>query len=366
MRQNPKSCGALGGGALAVALAVMYAVYRLITGSGGLIPTPELPTPVAERTSSSDWATVYFVSPQRGGPYRGGPDEALAQAIEGARVSVDAAIYDLNLWSIRDALLAAHRRGVAVRVVAESDNLDEPEFQALKQAGIPVLGDRREGLMHNKFVVIDRSEVWTGSMNYTVRGAYTNDNNLIRLQSSRLAQDYTAEFEEMFVDDAFGPTSPANTPYPTLSVDGVMVEVYFSPEDDTLDHLLDLVTNAQQSVYFLAFSFTSDDLSTALISAADHGITVAGVMERSQYERNVGTEYDHFRQAGLDVRLDGNPANMHHKVLIIDEQIVVTGSYNFTNSAEKRNDENTLILHDPTLAQQYLAEFWRVYNQAQP
>ena len=102
----------------------------------------------------------------------------------------------------------------------ESDYLDEPEVQQLIQAGVPVLGDRREGLMHNKFVIIDRQEVWTGSMNFTINGAYRNNNNLVRVRSSMLAQNYLMEFEEMFEDDLFGPGSPANTPVPTIEVPG--------------------------------------------------------------------------------------------------------------------------------------------------
>ncbi len=118
--------------------------------------------------------------------------------LHSARVSVDIAVLDLNLWSIRDALLEAYDRGVLVRMVVESDYLDTDEVQELKDAGIPVLGDRQEGLMHNKFVIIDRQEVWTGSMNFTISDTYQNNNNLQRIRSSRLAEDYTAEFEEMF------------------------------------------------------------------------------------------------------------------------------------------------------------------------
>jgi phosphatidylserine/phosphatidylglycerophosphate/cardiolipin synthase-like enzyme len=62
-------------------------------------------------------------------------------------------------------LIDAHRRGVTVRLVTESDNMDVSEIQELREVGIPILGDRREGRMHNKFVVIDRQEVWTGSLN---------------------------------------------------------------------------------------------------------------------------------------------------------------------------------------------------------
>jgi phosphatidylserine/phosphatidylglycerophosphate/cardiolipin synthase-like enzyme len=81
---------------------------------------------------------------------------------------------------------------------------------------------------------------------------------------------------------------------------------------------------------------------------------------------NQGTEYDVFQQYGLDVRLDGNGGQMHHKVIIIDRSIVITGSYNFSASAETRNDENLVIIHSPVIAGYYLDEFQRVYDQAQP
>jgi phosphatidylserine/phosphatidylglycerophosphate/cardiolipin synthase-like enzyme len=90
-------------------------------------------------TDASAGFKVYFTDPKSptAESYRGGPDAELAAAIEEARLSVDMAIYDLNLWSIRDALINAYRRGVAVRLVIESDNLDEPEIQDLKAVGIP-------------------------------------------------------------------------------------------------------------------------------------------------------------------------------------------------------------------------------------
>jgi phosphatidylserine/phosphatidylglycerophosphate/cardiolipin synthase-like enzyme len=319
------------------------------------------------QSGATGWYSVYFTRP--GDPlargYRGGPDQHLAEAIETARLSVDVAVLDLDLWSLRDALIAAQRRGVAVRMVVESDYLDSKEIQEIRDAGIPVLGDRREGLMHNKFAIIDRAEVWSGSMNYTVSEAYRNNNNLIRLRSRPLADDYTAEFEEMFVDDLFGPGSPANTPHPEFSVDGSQIEVYFSPDDGVAQRLVELILSAEESVYFLAYSFTSDDLAAALLERNQADIHIAGVMEARQVESNTGSEYERLRAAGIDVRLDGNPDNMHHKVLVIDGAIVVTGSYNFSRSAEERNDENTLVLHDPQIAALYLEEFEKVFSGAQ-
>ncbi|MBP1694639.1 MAG: hypothetical protein H6Q37_2522, partial [Chloroflexi bacterium] len=180
-----------------------------------------------------NWVQVYFSDPTNPNSesLRGGPDKILADAIRATRLSVDIAAYELDLWSIRDALLDAHRRGVSVRMVTDSDNIDEREVQDLKDGGIQVLGDRREGLMHDKFVILDGQDVWTGSMNYTLNSAYRNNDNLIHLHSPELAKDYTTEFNEMFINDQFGPGSPANTPFSTLTIGDTLIEVYFSPDD---------------------------------------------------------------------------------------------------------------------------------------
>lgn len=348
-----------------LSLVAIVEIFLIASLTGCMTQISSLPN-TGPTGTTSDWNSIYFTDPisPTAGTYRGGPDEELAAAIEGARLSVDVAIYDLNLWSLRDALIKGHKRGLQVRVVTESDNLDEVELQELEEAGIPVLGDRRESLMHHKFVVIDRLEVWTGSMNFTTSDTYLNDNNLVRLRSSRLAEDYTAEFEEMFTDDLFGTSSKVNTPYPTITVDDTRLEVYFSPEDGTRERLLALIRTAEKSIYFMVYSFTSDEIAEAIISRAHSGVHVRGVLEETQYQSNIGTEYDRMRTAGVDVWLDGNPRNMHHKVLIIDERIVVTGSYNFSNNAEEHNDENTLIIHSPRIASSFVSEFDRVYNLA--
>lgn len=323
--------------------------------------------PITETPRSIDWITAYFTDPTSptASTNQGGFDEVLVADIDQARLSVDMAIYDFNLWSLRDALILAHQRGVEVRMVTDSDNMDEPEIQELKDDGIQVLGDRRQGLMHDKFVIIDRSIVWIGSTNLTAGSVYQNDNNMLRIRSQELADDYTTEFEEMFVDDQFGPGSPANTPHPQVTVNGTRLEVYFSPEDGVLVHLMELVRGAQESIDFLAYSFTTDKLADAMITRSKKGVTVQGVFDEDQYYSNAGTEFDTFKKAGLDVRLDGNPRLMHHKVIIIDGKIVITGSYNFTASAEERNDENVLIIYSPQVAAQYLTEFQRVFDMAQ-
>lgn len=321
------------------------------------------PLPVESPTSlvDSDWYTVYFSRPDlpEARSYRGGPDAALAEAIDAARASVDLAIHDLDLWSLRDALIDAHRRGLSVRLVVESENIRVPEIQELIQAGLPVVEDRNLERMHNKFAVIDRYEVWTGSMNFTVNGAYKNDNNLIRIRSSRLAENYTAEFEEMFLDGRYSDRSPADTPYAALNIDGTLIETFFAPEDGAAERIIELIDAAQESIHFMAFSLTSDPIADALLDAHERSVEITGIFEESQFEQQ-GGEYVHLLKSGIDVYLDGNPAAMHHKVIIIDARIVITGSYNFSRNAEERNDENLLILYNPDIALLFLQEFQRV------
>jgi phosphatidylserine/phosphatidylglycerophosphate/cardiolipin synthase-like enzyme len=353
---------------LKIRLAFSIAGLILALSSLGACTIPEpattSPSPIAFQP---EWYQVYFSDP--GGPSaetkRGGPDQYLAESIRQARLSVEVAAYDLDLWSIRDVLLEAYQRGVAVRMVTDSDNLDEDEIRDLRTVGVPVRGDRREGLMHNKFVIIDSATVWTGSMNLTINSAYRNNDNLIALHSSALARNYSAEFNEMFDEDRFGPGSPANTPDPRLEINGSPVEVYFSPEDGVETEIIRLIRSARRSIRFMLYSFTSDPIAAAILAQSEAGLEVSGIFEAEQAHSNRGTEYDKLLAAGLDVWLDGNPRNMHHKVLIIDERIVLTGSYNFTNNARTLNDENLLVIEQPELAAAYTREFERLYAQRQ-
>ena len=295
-----------------------------------------------------------------------GPLEPLIASIRGANSGVDAAFYDLSLPEVRDALLDAHRRGVEVRIVAEGGNADRPAFQALTLAGVPLVADSRPSLMHHKFLVVDENEIWTGSMNLTWNGAFRNDNNLIRIRSPLMAQNYSVEFEEMFVEQRFGPLSRADTPFPYVEfLGGAEVEVYFAPDDGAARAVLRELERARSSIQVLAFSFTADPIGEALVAAHARGVQVRVVVEAARAER-LGSEVGRLREAGIDLRLDNNSGNMHHKVMVIDGRTVITGSYNFSRSAEERNDENLVIVRDRATAAAFSAEFERIYRAALP
>jgi phosphatidylserine/phosphatidylglycerophosphate/cardiolipin synthase-like enzyme len=150
-----------------------------------------------------------------------------------------------------------------------------------------------------------------------------------------------------------------------LRVSGDLVEVAFSPEDGALERMLPYLRAAQSSIRMMAFTLTADPLAEVLLERHAAGVQVSGVVEAANVGA-AGSDVPRLRREGIDLRLDGNPNSMHHKVLIIDGQIVIFGSYNFTRAAEEKNDENILIIHDPDLAGSFLIEFERVYRQALP
>jgi phosphatidylserine/phosphatidylglycerophosphate/cardiolipin synthase-like enzyme len=201
-------------------------------------------------------------------------------------------------------------------------------------------------------------------MNYTMNGVYRNNNNLMQIRSRRLVEAYQQEFEEMFTQRSFGITSPPGNGG-AFMVEGTPISVYFASEDDVIGYILEQVEGAQQHIRFMAFSFTYDSLGEAMLQRAADGLIVEGVFETT----GSGTEYSEMTRmacAGLSVMRDGNAGILHHKVIIIDDSTVITGSFNFSNSAVENNDENLLIIQDADLAALFIDEYQRVRALATP
>jgi phosphatidylserine/phosphatidylglycerophosphate/cardiolipin synthase-like enzyme len=181
-----------------------------------------------------------------------------------------------------------------------------------------------------------------------------------------LAQNYTHEFERMFVAKKFGPRAAVDTPHPLITIDGAQVENYFAPKGGVAAHVAEALSSAHYNIYFMAFSFTRRDFGQALLDQAAAGLDVRGVFETQQLAAGGDQVWIMLTHGGLadNIRQDGNPYNMHDKVFIIDKAVVVTGSYNFSASAENSNDENAIIIHDPAIAAAYYAEWERVWAVA--
>jgi phosphatidylserine/phosphatidylglycerophosphate/cardiolipin synthase-like enzyme len=316
--------------------------------------------------------TVYFTTPDLVYPDRASSrrattvEQAIIADIDAAQSSIEMAVFEYNLFSIADALQRAKERGVEVELALDGENLEKEEMAEfagqMERAGIPIHYEQSDAFLHSKFIIIDKKLVWMGSWNATVNDNYRNNNNLLRITIPEIVENYQAEFNQMR-QDLFSRKKSSLTPYPSIMYNGVTIENYFSPKDKPRNRIVEYLNNARSSIRFMAFSFTDDAIKDAMVERLNAGVTVQGVFEKRN-ANGVGAEFAPLQEAGVEVYEDGNCYTMHHKVIIIDDRIVITGSYNFTGRAEDTNDENLIIIDDPAIAQQFLQEFDRVYNQA--
>jgi len=140
-------------------------------------------------------------------------------------------------------------------------------------------------------------------------------------------------------------------------------QVYFCPEDNCEEHILETLENAKKSVHFLAYSFTLDEVEQKMIELHNAGFDVKGVFEKEQNNEDYSA-YFPMKDAGIDVRIDSNPEAMHNKVIVIDGEIVIGGSMNYSTNGNTRNDENLIIIKSKEIASQYENEFQEIYAEA--
>jgi phosphatidylserine/phosphatidylglycerophosphate/cardiolipin synthase-like enzyme len=326
-------------------------------------------------TNGNNWLRIYFTNPNPPDQVGHGIDNDVVAEVGKAQKTIDVTSFDLNLPSFVNAVIAAEGRGVQVRIVYDGKNgtqkLDAAQsptgqdFDAvttMQNAGIQLVNDgRSNGLMHDKIIIIDSKVLFMGSWNMSYNDTYRNNNNLLEITDPTLIANYQAKFNELFVDKQFGTHAKVGAQTPELMVGGTKVLNYFSPVDNVMDKLVMLVNGAQKSVRFMIFTYTDQDLANAMIARYTAGLDVAGVIENRGASQGALVP---LACAKVPVKVDGNKYTMHHKVIIIDSSIVVTGSFNFTKSADTSNDDNVLVIYDPSVAQQYLDEFNRVNGLA--
>ncbi|MCM2325369.1 MAG: phospholipase D-like domain-containing protein [Candidatus Woesearchaeota archaeon] len=266
-------------------------------------------------------------------------DSCMEHLIEKIHESADikCAFYELGLPGLIDAL-----KDKDADVIMEDTN-------ALEWVGTGF----SKALMHNKFCVFDGEYVWTGSFNPTLRGNYNNNENAVLIRSKALAENYLAEFYEL-KEGIYGKGDRVKTP--VIYLKDTMVENYFCPEDDCKLHVLHALRSANHSVYFMAFSFTDVDLGNQLYNMHHQDYDIRGIVEERQISEF--SRYDDLKDFTM---IDTNPYTMHHKVFIIDNKTVITGSYNPTRNADEFNDENIIMIHDEKIAKRFIGEFRRLF-----
>lgn len=318
-------------------------------------------------------------------------DEKLISYINECQNDLSIAIYNSYSPSssagIAGAINAAFDRGVKVRIIYDGST-SSAMIPLLNQL-IPVLpspSSSSYGIMHNKFVVFDAENidpnkpiVWTGSTNWTVSQIDGPDrNNAIVIQDQALALAYKMEFDEMWgsssmvpntVNSKFGPYKSDNTPHHFV-VGNKVIDAYFSPSDGTNAKIIDAINSADTDLEIATMLITRSDVKNALLGKFNAGLTNINLMVDSQ---NPSGNQISAIQAGLPAghavvyTLSGI---MHHKFMVVDnfnhssDPLVLTGSHNWSTSAETKNDENVLVVHDANVANQYFQAFADLYQQA--
>ncbi len=307
---------------------------------------------------------VYFNAPDSSrdpSTYHGGIDTPLVKAIDELKRSLDIAAFELNNEVIFQAILAAFQRGVALRIVTDDEyGLEDETYSFLRDllaAGLAIVDDQRSGLMHNKFMILDSETVWTGSWNYTVNGTYRNNNNVLVIKHPAAVAAYQAEFDEMFERGEFGTRSSDDGVVTFAQVNGE-ISIVFAAEADEIEA-------ADSAIRIMTFVFSLEELADAILEKmTDPDFVVQGVFE----ERNSKASWSQMPTlhcAGAQMRQDGNRYILHHKVLIIDDDTVITGSFNYSKNAAQNNDENIVIIRNRAIAGLYLDEWQRIWDSAE-
>lgn len=308
--------------------------------------------------------------------------QKLIERINSATYSIDMALYSFaDLPDVASALIAAKNRGVKIRVVYEN-RTTQNSMQSLINAGIPVIKRTSgiSGIMHNKFFIFDARDtiptndwLWTGSWNITLNESGWK-NNVIEINDPTITQAYKIEFEEMWGSNGdapnpsnakFGFQKSDNTPH-IFNIGGKLVKVYFSPSDGVMNKISGVVNSANKDIYFAVYAYTRSDLASAMNSRYNSGVTdIRGIIDQ------VNTTGSQYSFLSTFAEMYGNTGStLHHKYGLVDatqtysNPTVISGSANWSNSASNDNDENVIIIEDIYIANQYMQEFKKRYNES--
>jgi phosphatidylserine/phosphatidylglycerophosphate/cardiolipin synthase-like enzyme len=308
------------------------------------------------------------------------PDTVVAY-INNAKYTLDFAVYDFTsvagdtVSKIATAVNNAYLRGVTVRWINNGSSSNKG--MSLLNASIPRISSPTSsgyGIMHNKFLIVDANSsdsndayVISGSYNYSVEQTNEDYNNIVIIQNQQVATAYYNQFNQMWggtgptpntATSAFG-THKVTSPTHYFNVNGIPVDIHFSPKDTCGTYLTKVANSANNDLTFGIYTFTDNSIAQAILSAYDNKVTVRGIEDVSSQTFAPYTTLSSPLGNNFVVYNGGANSLYHNKIMIVDALLpssdpqVATGSFNWTSSAEKLNDENLIVIHDPTIANEY-------------
>jgi len=285
-------------------------------------------------------------------------NKSLLEYLDHAQISIYAALYDINYQDFADKIIEKKRQGIDIKIVTDSDNQDREPVKQLIQAGIPIVFDEQNSLMHHKFLIIDHQIVWTGSTNMTESCLFRNRNNSVIFYSDIISKQFETEFLRLYEQKDFSHKIKGTQEEYYTKLGNCDINYYFSPKNGLERILFKRLEKAKISIRIAAFSFTDPKLIGVLKEKIAQGLKVELVLDnRMSQQRN---SISHFID-NKNVTIYHGKGKLHHKIIVIDDEIVITGSYNFSKNASDKNNENLVIMNDPKIAELYLKEFKSLY-----
>lgn len=290
--------------------------------------------------------------------------------INNAKKSIDMAIYGYSgVPEIEKALQNAIARGVKIRLVYDSDskgvNIYEntERLKTILKNNISDKNSSESGnLMHNKFYIFDNEILMTGSANlsYTDMSGF-NSNSVIVIKDSELARIYKKEFEQMF-SGRFHNDKVTLRPY-DINTNNLKLDVYFSPQDRAVSSaVVPLIKKSTKYIYIPTFVLTHNGVTQELINAKRRGVDVKIIIDALNASGK-HSKHQILRDNGIEVKTENYAGKMHSKSMMVDDKYTVIGSMNFSNSGDKRNDENLIVIENSEVTKFYKEFFLYQWNK---
>jgi phosphatidylserine/phosphatidylglycerophosphate/cardiolipin synthase-like enzyme len=311
-----------------------------------------------------------YMGPQQ----MGGQDnlgEAIINFIDGAQTSLYIAVQELDSRPIAEAIIRAKQRSIQVKLVLEADYLLEKKTMldpflaegenetnrllqdAILRASINVRSDFNPDIFHQKFIIRDNQSLLTGSTNFTETDTSVNLNHIVIIHDRLIARIYKREYDEI-QQGHFGKLNEGHDASPPeVLVSNVRIKALFAPDHNPEMEIMKQIAKARQRVDFAIFTFASSSgIDDQLVFARQAGISIRGALFTSQANQawsasetlaNAGLSLFFVPRVGMP---EPKPRKLHHKLMVIDEQLIIAGSFNYTHPANSLNDENLIIIGD--------------------
>jgi cardiolipin synthase len=277
------------------------------------------------------------------------------QAIKDAKSSIFLSIFSLTDMGIINALRLKSVEGINVTVIYDA-NASEGVHRKLG-GKVKAFSRKGRGLMHQKILVIDDIKSWIGSANFTPSSLRSYGNLVTGFYSRELARTLREKAEAMIAEGKV-----VLFPRRDFQINGQTLEMWFLPDNkDAISRIKQLIQSAQKTVKVGMFTWTRHDLANEIIKAKSRGINAEVVIDKNSGKGVSAVVVRLLSLNGILVRTNQGSALFHHKFMIIDDEILLNGSANWTKAAFTQNDDCFIILHHLTNEQQdYLHRLWEI------